>query len=238
MNPVLMIAYNNLALTQKAIEGVLAQDIPVDLYFVDNGSTDDTWSWAETQPFAAMYRKPRNESPLRIANEMCAYLFERSEYILGVPNDVRLPANCYSQLLRWPRGFVCASDNGQNEPEVREAHAVSENTPMAVMLTRKWAYDALIARDGYFFDTGFFHYASDCDMALRMASCGIRGVQLDVPYWHYGSASHRLAPQAEGDAMRRQADVDRAYFVRKYGFRVDSLEYGQRASDLNFMVKR
>jgi hypothetical protein len=38
--------------------------------------------------------------------------------------------------------------------------------------------------------------------------------------------------------MRRQADVDRAYFVRKYGFRVDSLEYGQRASDLNFMVKR
>ena len=31
-------------------------------------------------------------------------------------------------------------------------------------------------------DTGFFHYASDCDMALRMASCGIRGVQLDVPY--------------------------------------------------------
>ena len=29
MNPVLMIAYNNLALTQKAIEGVLAQDIPM-----------------------------------------------------------------------------------------------------------------------------------------------------------------------------------------------------------------
>ena len=57
---------------------------------------------------------------------------------------------------------------------------------MAVMLTRKWAYDALIAKDGFFLDEGFFMYASDCDMALRMASCGIRGVQLDVPYWHYG----------------------------------------------------
>ena len=237
MNPVLMCVYNNLELTKQAVASVFAQDIPVELHFIDNGSTDGTWEWIQTQPCICQ-RNDTNISPLKVGNQMYSAAFKTSAHVLGVPNDVRLPANCYSQLLRWPRGFVCASDNGQNEPEVREAHAVSENTPMAVMLTRKWAYDALIARDGYFFDTGFFHYASDCDMALRMASCGIRGVQLDVPYWHYGSASHRLAPQAEGDAMRRQADVDRAYFVRKYGFRVDSLEYGQRASDLNFMVKR
>jgi len=85
-------------------------------------------------------------------------------------------------MLKWPRGFVCASDNGHAEPIVRPATAVSENTPMAVMLVRRWAHDAVKSHSGYLFDEGFVHYASDCDLALRMASCGIRGVQLDIPF--------------------------------------------------------
>jgi GT2 family glycosyltransferase len=244
MNPVLMIAYNNLELTKKAVASVFAQDIPVDFYLEDNGSTDGTEEWlgsggalefprSEGTLFS-WHRRNINESPIRIANEYSARIFRSYPYLLGVPNDVRLPSNCYSELLRWPRGFVCASDNGQNEPDCRPGRAVSENTPMAVMLTRKWAYDAIVAKDGYFFDEGYFMYASDCDMALRMAACGIRGVQLDIPYWHYGSASHRLAPQEEGDRMRIQANEDRAYFERKWGFKVDSLEYGKRPSDINF----
>ena len=72
------------------------------------------------------------------------------------------------------------------------------------------------------------------DLALRLASCGIRGVQLDMQYYHYGSASHRLAPPESGAAQRTQADADRIYFEKKWGFRVDSLEYGQRPADPNF----
>ena len=50
-------------------------------------------------------------------------------------------------------------------------------------------------------------YAStgtDCDLALRMVRCGIVGVQLDIQYFHYGSASHRLAPNHKGsrDGLR------------------------------------
>jgi GT2 family glycosyltransferase len=232
-----MIAFNNRDLTERAVQSVFAQDIPVDLHFVDNGSTDDTWAWAATQPFASLIRYSENRSPLTIANAMVALLFESNrDYVLGVPNDVRLPSNCYSELLKWPRGFVCATDNGLcGEPEVRPARAVSENTPMAVMLTRRWAWQALIDKDGYFLDEKMFHYASDCDMALRMAACGIRGVQLDIPFWHYGSASLRLSPNRR--AMEIQADADRAYFERKWGFRCDSLEYGQRPADLNFTGK-
>ena len=87
-------------------------------------------------------------------------------------------------------------------PRFDHARAVSENTPMAVMMTRRWVYDALVVKDGYFFDEGFFNYASDCDLALRLAACGIRGVQLDMQYYHYGSASHRLAPPESGAAQR------------------------------------
>lgn len=234
VNPVLMISYNNLELTKAAVDSVLAQDIPVAIHFVDNGSTDDTWVWAEAQPFTSRLRLTSNRSPLKVANEMAASIFSRHEYLLAIPNDVRLPSSCYRELLRWPRGFVCASDGGQNEPEAREVRPVSENTPMAVMLVRSWAYRAIIAKDGYFFDEGFFHYGSDCDLALRMAACGIRGLQLDLPYWHHQSAALKLAPASERRAMEVQADADRAYFEKKWGFRVDSLEYGQKPDDLSF----
>ena len=232
MNPVLMLCYNNLELTKGAVQSVLAQDIPVRLFLIDNGSTDGTKEWIKSQPFEH-YSYIANESPAKQGNRWARHIFALgAEYVLGVPNDVRIPSNCYSELLKWPRGFVCASDNGQTEPEVRTARAVSENTPMAVMLTRKWAWQALIAKDGYFLDEGYFHYASDCDLALRMAACGIRGVQLDTPYWHYGSATHKL-PEIHAQSCV-QADKDRAYFVRKWGFRVDSLEYGRVAADPNW----
>jgi GT2 family glycosyltransferase len=103
-----------------------------------------------------------------------------------------------------------------------------------VVLLRKWVYDALIARDGYLFDPNIFLYVSDCDFALRLASCGIRGVQLDLQYFHYGSASHRMLPPEKARIITNQADIDRAYFEKKWGFKCDALEYGACAQDINF----
>lgn len=242
MHPVVMCCYNNLELTKVAVASVLAQDIPVQLWIVDNGSTDGTREWlqdlAATRPdhsIVAIYNA-QNISPCRIANDLMARIFHLDyKTILGVPNDVVLPKNFYTQMLRSPRGVVTASFTHENPPpEIAEARAVNENTPMAVALVRHWVHEALVAKDGHFFDEAFFHYASDCDLALRLAAIGIRGVQLDLPYWHYGSASWRLAPAEQGRAMTAQADVDRAYFERKWGFRVDDPEYGASAGDLNF----
>ncbi len=236
MNPILMLAFNNLNLTRKAVASALDQSIPVHLTIVNNGSTDGTREWlddlAVTVDNVSVLHLPANQPVTKVANRMAEMMFQSHPYLLGIPNDCILPSNCYSELLRWPRGFVCASSIGDALPEVYESIAVNECTPMAVMLTRKWAYDALIARDGYFFDEGYFHYASDCDMALRMATCGIRGVQLNVPYSHVGSATHNL-PEIHAESCVR-ADRDRAYFVQKWGFRVDSLEYGKVANDPNF----
>ena len=251
MNAVVMIVYNTtpeqLQLTKAAVESIVNQDVDFDvLWVVDNGSTPETLEWlrgvTQTYNRLAGYKfrfthYPTNISPVKIANEMMADLFSRGyTNILGVPNDVELPHNFYSELLRWPRGIVAASmtehpvNAGFSEP----VHAVSESIPMAVVLVRKWAHDALIAKDGYFFDEGFFHYASDCDLALRLAACGIHGVQLNIPYYHYGSASWRLADTAVSLAIRRQADADRGYFVQKWGFAVSDPEYGARCADINF----
>ncbi len=236
MNPIIMCCFNNLDLTKKAVESAMAQTIPVHLTVVNNGSTDGTGQWlsdlAALCPNVTVIHNETNVSPVKVANCLMPRLFAHYPYLLCIPNDCVLPPNAYTEMLRWPRGFVCASTIGDAMPTVYESIAVSECTPMAVMLVRKWAYDALIARDGYFLDEGYFHYASDCDLAVRMATCGIRGVQLNVPYSHVGSATHNL-PEIHAESCVR-ADRDRTYFEQKWGFKVSSPEYGKVANDPNF----
>jgi GT2 family glycosyltransferase len=176
-------------------------------------------------------------APVKVANERLSTLFGRFDYkhILAVPNDVFLPPNLYREFLRWPRGVVTGSMNGERYfPRFAEAHAVNTCTPMAVGLFRRWAYSALMEKDGYCLDPKFVHYASDCDFALRLAACGITGVQLDIQYFHQCSASWRLAPPDVAKALTDQADVDRATFERKWGFKVDDARYGECARDINF----
>lgn len=244
-SPIIMLAYNQTPaqfdLTVKAVESALAQDIPVDLFLIDNGSTETrTWpyfeSLAQERSNVIVERHSANLSPVLISNHWTKSLFDSLgySYILGIANDVILPANFYRQLLRFPRGAVAASMTATDPVPCERAVAVNTCTPMAVALVRKWAYDALIARDGYFFDPEMFMYASDCDFALRLAACGITGVQLDIQYHHTPSSSWRLAPPDYARRACVQADRDRSYFERKYGFRVDDARYGQSAGDINF----
>lgn len=243
MNAITMVCYNRtpmqLELSRRSAESALEQDIPVHLYLFDNGSTPPTWEWMRSieGENVTIRRHEKNISPCQIANEYMEEFFDRLkyDYFLGIPNDVILPPNLYSEFLRWPRGIVTGSmTTDRDHPKIYESSAVNECTPMAVVLIRKWVHQALIAKDGFFFDPRYFLYASDCDFALRMSSCGIRGIQLDLQYWHYGSASHRLGVPDLVTKSAYQADQDRAKFVKKWGFPVDAYEYGAMATDINF----
>lgn len=244
---VFMLAYNTtpeqLALTKEAVTSVLAQDIgPIFLDLTDNGSTDDGATlnyFSEVQdavPGISISRNKANVSPLRVANLVLHNMYAAGfKKVLGCANDVILPTNLYRLMAECPRGFVAASmTDDRNHPRFETASAMSECTPMAVMMTRKWAFDALVGNDGHFFDEGYFHYASDCDLALRMCACGIRGVQLDVQYYHSGSSSWRLANHQVASEINQQADIDRGYFARKWGFSVGDERYSQSALDINF----
>src|SRR5665213_3336625 len=235
-----MIAHNNLSFTKQAVASVFAQDIPVILALVNNGSTDGTSEWLAslTAPEPHMLwasSNPENVSPVKIANRTYKTFFdEGAGHVLTMNTDEILPSNCYSEMLKWPRGFVSATDIDQNMPEVRIAKPVSENTPFGVILIRKWAYDALVAKDGYFYDENFFLYASDCDVAVRRVLCGIRGIQIDTPFWHYGSATLKLCSPEEREEICKRADEDRAYFLKKYGFGVEQLAKGLLTLPLHF----
>jgi GT2 family glycosyltransferase len=251
MNAVAMLVFDStdeqFQLTKAAVMSVLNQDIPVNLWIVDNGSTyEPTKEWLigiaiRCHQRIQIIRNPENQSPVRVTNRLFGYLFSKDdcEYILGVPNDVELPPNFYSQLLKCPRGIVTASMTQDREAVhhdggSHEAFAVSECTPLAVGLIRKWAHDALVAKDGFFLDPRFEFYCSDCDLALRMAACGIRGIQLSIPYWHFCSASHRLAADGVGKSITDRADIDREVFRQKWGFGVSDEAYGIACGNINF----
>lgn len=246
MNRIILICYNNLEMTKQALASAMAQDIPdLEIMVYNNGSTDGTGDWLESREWdegkceVEYVSHPVNYRPTHLCNVLLDDEFRApsppENHILCMPNDVVIPPNLYSQMLRWPRGMVTASETKENPPPfMAKSHAVSECTPMALLLLRRWCYDAVMAHSGYFMDEKFVHYASDCDLALRMASCGIHGLQIDTQFYHYGSATLRKAPEADRHRMNREADQDREYFKQKWGFAVDAYEYGAAARDVNF----
>jgi hypothetical protein len=218
-------------LSRKAFESAVAQDIPVDIFVLDNGSTyrgTPEWLIGETRK-ACFYREEENISPLIFGNRVHGDLFQDYDHVLCIPNDVIMPPNLYRKMLEWPQGLVAAGMHGTNPPAImEEVKRVHGDVHLSVTLVRKSAHDALVQRDGFFMDEGFFMYASDCDLKMRLD--GIPTAQLDILCWHYGGASHRLSISTKG--IYEQADKDRDYFTKKWGFPIGSPEYDARIAKL------
>lgn len=235
-------SFAQLELSKQAYESALAQDVgPVHIFLVSNGSTAPTLAWMADLEVAEPSRLTRicypvNQSPSRVSNEVSAKIFADYPTVLGMPNDVILPANLYRELLTWPRGFVAAFMNGDRANIVPcvESKAVHDDIHMSVMMTRRWAYQAIVEKDGYFLDEEYFMYGSDVDLKLRMAACGIRGVQLDIQCYHYGSACWRLAAPGIGKITTDHADAGRAYFAKKWGYPVSDPEVNRMIHDIAF----
>jgi GT2 family glycosyltransferase len=240
----MMLCYNTtpeqLELTKMTLASVIAQDIgDLDILLVDNGSTGETQGWIASLPQEGEgytldnIRFESNTSPIAIVNDVASKFFDigEAQHYLGIPNDVVLPPNCYRELLRVPRGLVAAMMDNYGDPRVprvapprelepSEATVVGEDCHFSVTLVRRWLYDALVAADGYFFDPGYFMYASDCDQKERMKRIGVTGAQTDLRCWHYSSACWRLAAPGIGNQITSQANNDRAHFFSKWGYRL------------------
>src|SRR6266446_952380 len=132
MNPCLMPCRNSLALTKRAVESVLHQNVPTTLYLIDNESTDGTREWlsAEMLSFTVgeHYGSIRNWrfTPAKGVsaswNFGLDYLFNTAMclYVLVVNNDVELRTDTYRELLRDCGSFVTAV----SVDKVEQMHAV------------------------------------------------------------------------------------------------------------------
>lgn len=104
----------------------------------------------------------------------------------------------------------------QPDPDKRRPHP-----DFSCFLIRRWVYEKV----GPFDEKFEIAFCEDGDYDLRMYRAGIRAYCLDLPFLHHGSMTIKNADDAEIRKIQRQADVNRRYFEKKWGFPMASEAY-------------
>ena len=76
------------------------------------------------------------------------------------------------------------------------------------------------------FDENFKRaFVEDGDYHTRMHAAGVHAECLELPFYHYGSATVKHCDFKERQAIQKQAELNRQYFAKKYGFAMASEDY-------------
>lgn len=225
--PVLIVLRNNLHLTRPCLKSVEAQDIPVMPWLIDNGSTDGTQQWAATQRGILYTYYAERLSVAQAWNIGLSMLFEKMgfEAAIVLNNDTELRPDTARLLLEDGGGFVTAV--GVRERKLIETlstpdpNAKRPHPDFSCYLIRKSVYEQI----GPFDENFHIAFCEDGDYDLRLYKDGIRAYCLDLPFLHHGSMTVKNAEPAEIRRIQIQADKNREYFKRKWGFAMGSEEY-------------
>lgn len=221
MNAVLMLVRNALELTKRSIASVAAQDIPVNLFCVDNDSTDGTAEFFRDNRIWN-YRASPQLGVSKGWNYGLRYFFETgADYVLVVNNDIVARPDAYRELLADGGPFVtCVGVNTFEESQKPFVKAIRPNPDFSCFLIRREVWE----RVGEF-DESMVFYASDADMHVRMFQAGITAYTIGLPFYHVASGTLKNANHQDHLAIQRQADLDRETFEKKWGCKVGSREY-------------
>lgn len=102
--PVLLVAYNRLEYTKRALASILDKPgIPVQVTIFDNGSSDGTTEWLHSLPMdkSGIYRKVYGGSNLGLAYAMNEFFKANAEYpfVSKIDNDTVMPENWLRDLM-------------------------------------------------------------------------------------------------------------------------------------------
>jgi GT2 family glycosyltransferase len=216
MHPVLILTHNNLSLTQRAIASVLAQDIPVEVFVYDNGSTDGTRNWLSDNDIF-WWGTNSNAGVSWGWNSGLRYLFtdrEEFEHVLCPNNDVVLAPWTYRMLLECNVPFVTgiAVDDESQIAVPPQAMPLDPHPDFSLFCMRRAAWEAVGE-----FSEAMVHYASDTDWHVRAHRLGIPLWKANIPYLHFRSSTLNNASPKEQAKIQAQAHADREVFQSIYG---------------------
>ncbi len=217
---IIILNWNGVALTKaclKSLEQQTQQDF--DVIVVDNGSTDGSVDWLESQDKLTLIRNPHNLGFARAINQG----FEKAiknhyEYVISLNNDTELDKNWFKKLVAFMDGH---SGTGFAQGATKQLHnkklfdssgiyleagfipnqrALGNTDPcLDVPVVGPNAAGAIyrcsMLKDvrqpnNDFFDGRFFAYVEDVDFNLR---CTLRGYVFsfvpDAVAYHVGSAT-------------------------------------------------
>lgn len=241
-NPVVMPARAGLHNTARAVNSVLSQDVDggVLLLVIDNGSEDGIGSWVryrQSQDARVLYlRQSADASVAASWNRGLRWAFQIADHekncrCLVINNDVALRPDTYRRLLEDGGEFVTGVGNGDPGCILRNGTSHPEPDPdkrrphpdFSCFLIRKTVWETVGAFDERYRRA----FCEDNDYHVRMHMAGIEAHCIDLPFHHVGGGSNTLdlLSEKEAEEVRRQADLNRAYFHGKWGFEVGSPEY-------------
>jgi GT2 family glycosyltransferase len=224
MNPVLILTRNNLDLTRRCVESVRNQDIHVDIFAVDNGSTDGTTTWMQQQEDINLCSLDHNAGVSFGWNDGIGRIFGTDslfgryetrayDHVIVIGNDTVLAPWTYSALLSANVPFVTGVDVGMSPlPDKPDVFPLSPHPDFSCFLIRRECWQKVGP-----FDERMKLYASDCDFHVRAHRNGIPLWKASVPYNHERSSTLNRATQQERAAIQEQANRDREVFRSIYG---------------------
>lgn len=226
-NPVLMLTRNCLELTKKAVASVVAQDIPIKLMIIDNGSTDGTVEWLDSEPYdnVGWWGAKENRGVTKGWNMGIGTLLGSNfacPHVLVINNDVVLPRWHYRRLLEYMLPFVSGVSVGtmaeiEKEPQGGE---LSKHPDFSSFVIRKDCWKTV----GPFYE-GMVHYASDCSWHVEAHRKGVTLYGSPQPFYHERSSTLKLASPEERAEIEAQANRDRRVFRELYGCNPWDKEY-------------
>lgn len=223
MNPLLCILRNGLPLTRNANLTFMAQDIGVDVLFIDNDSTDGTAQWLSSLDIHTI----RNSPPKGVSeswNQGLGWWFSKgAEYVLCVNNDVALRLDTMRLLVEDEGGFVTAVGNSDPKCILSTTPPTGKrpNPDFSCYLIRRWVWEKV----GPFDENFKVGFCEDWDYHLRMERAGIQAYCIDIPFYHVASGTLKCMKEEELAMVQAQATKNREHFKSKYGFEGASPEY-------------
>lgn len=229
-NWAVVLAYNNVHLTKAAVASLQAQDIEggVQVLVIDNCSKDGTGAWLDSRPDLYTLRLTTQDSVAGCWNRALKWLFVEHgvPYALVTNNDVVLRPDSYRWLVA--DGGVFVTCVGKRDAQCVEPPHIEPNPAnkrphpdFSCYLIRRECFDKVGA-----FDENFKRaFYEDNAYHLLMYRAGIRAESLELPFYHYGSATIKHCDPRERLEIQRQSQKNKEYFKEKFGFEAGSPEY-------------
>ncbi|MDP4098676.1 glycosyltransferase family 2 protein [Paenibacillus sp. P96] len=97
---IIMVTYNKPEMTWRCVDSIFRNtDIPFEIIFVDNASTDDTVTYLKTVPQATVIQNEENRGFAAGCNQ--GIRAARGDYILLLNNDTIVTAGWLTKLMEW-----------------------------------------------------------------------------------------------------------------------------------------